>query len=151
MVWGCMTYHGVGDASWIPGKINAEAYIDVLKDYVLASRDWYNVDPETFIFQQDNASVHTAHIVKAFFVESNLTVMKWPANSPDLNPIENLWSYLKTELGLYKESPKTMDDLWERVQEVWTKIPIDYIQKLYESMPRRMEEVVRNRGGYTKY
>jgi transposase len=151
MVWGCMTYHGVGDASWISGRINAEAYIDVLKDYVLASRDWYDMDPETFIFQQDNASVHTAHIVKAFFAESNLTVMKWPANSPDLNPIEHLWSYLKTQLNAYKEDPKTMDELWERVQEVWTKIPTDYIHKLYESMPRRMEEVIRNRGGNTKY
>lgn len=151
MVWGCMTYHGVGDASWIPGKINAEAYIDVLKEYVLASRDWYDMDPETFIFQQDNASVHTARIVKTFFVKSKLTVMEWPANSPDLNPIENLWSYLKHELGKYKESPRTMDELWDRVQEVWTKIPVDYIQKLYESMPRRMAEVVRSRGGYTKY
>jgi len=151
MVWGCMTYHGVGDASWIPGKINAEAYIDVLKDYVLASRDWYGMDPETFIFQQDNASVHTAHIVKAFFAESNLTVLEWPANSPDLNPIENLWWYLKRELGLYTEAPKTLDELWERVQDVWTKIPISYIQKLYESMPTRIQEVIRSRGGYTKY
>jgi hypothetical protein len=151
MVWGCMTYYGIGDASWIPGKINAEAYIDVLQDYVLASCDWYSMDPGTFIFQQDNASVHTACIVKDFFAESNITVLKWPANSPDLNPIENLWWYLKRELGLYKEAPTSMDELWERVQDVWTKIPITYIQKLYESMPRHIEQLHRNHGGYTKY
>jgi transposase/RNAse (barnase) inhibitor barstar len=151
MVWGCMTYRGVGDAAWVPGKIDAAAYLEVLKDYVLASRDWYGMDPEAFIFQQDNASVHTARIVRDFFDESNLTVLEWPANSPDINPIENLWSYLKRELDLYKEAPRTLDELWERVQEVWTNIPISYIQKLYESMPRRMEEVVRNRGGCTKY
>jgi len=95
MIWGCMTYRGVGDASWVPGKIDAAAYLEVLKDYVLASRDWYDMDPETFIFQQDNARVHTARIVRDFFDESNITVLEWPANSPDLNPIENIWSYLK--------------------------------------------------------
>jgi transposase len=151
MVWGCMTCRGVGDLCWIPGTINSEGYLDVLKDYVLASRDWYGMDPATFIFQQDNARVHTARIVRDFFDESNITVLEWPANSPDLNPTENLWSYLKRELDQYKEAPRNLDELWERVQEVWTNIPISYIQKLYESMPRRMEEVVRSRGGHTKY
>jgi len=66
MVWGCMTYFGVGDACYISNRINAEADIDVLNDYVLASRDWYAMDPETFIFPQDNASVHTARIVQTF-------------------------------------------------------------------------------------
>jgi transposase len=151
MIWGSMTYHGVGDASWIQGKMNSEDYIDVLNDYVIASRDWYDMDPETFIFQQDNASVHTARIVMEYFDDNNITVLDWPACSPDLNPIEHLWSHLKKELLFYAEPPESMEELWERVQDVWTKIPIVYIQKLYESMPRRMEAVVRSCGGHTKY
>lgn len=151
MVWGCMTYHGVGDASWIPGRINSEAYIDIVDDYVLASRDWYGMDPDTFIFQQDNASVHTAHAVKNFFSEKNITVLDWPANSPDLNPIEHLWTYLKGHLSAQDQQPKSMEELWERIQDIWTKIPIEYIQNLYRSMPERMSEVVRVRGGNTKY
>ena len=151
MVWGCMTNHGVGDASWISGTIKSDDYIDILNEYVIASRDWYDMDPETFIFQQDNAGTHTARIMREYFEGNNIIVLDWPANSPDLNPIVHLWSYLKRELGLYPEAPESMEELWERVQDVWTKIPIRYIQKLYESMPRRMEEVVHNRGGHTKY
>ena len=74
MLWGCMTYHGVGDAAWVPGKINSNDYLEVLHDYVLASRDYYNMDPESFIFQQDNSSVHTARIIKSYFEEYNITL-----------------------------------------------------------------------------
>ena len=120
MIWGCMTYFGVGDACWHPGRINAEAYITTLNDYVLQSRDWYDIDPDMFIFQHDNASVHTARSVKDFIEDVGITVMEWPANSPDLNPIEHVWGYIKRELDAYSESPKTMDELWERIQEIWT-------------------------------
>ena len=151
MLWGCMTHYGVGDASWVPGKINSEDYLEVLHDYVLASRDWFDMDPETFIFQQDNAGIHTAHIINDFFEEYNITVLDWPACSPDLNPIEHLWSYLKRELQSYETSPNNLDELWDQVQEVWAKIPIKYIQKLYESMPKRMSDVCQAKGGHTKY
>src|SRR5690242_3844724 len=56
MIWGCMAFYGVGDACWIPTNIDAVAYVDVLQDYILACRNWYDTDPSTFIFQQDNDS-----------------------------------------------------------------------------------------------
>jgi transposase/uncharacterized protein (DUF2267 family) len=151
MVWGCMTYYGLGDLSWIPGKINSEQYLTVLKDYVLQSRDWFGMDPATFIFQQDNASIHTARIIKDYFTEQQLTVLEWPANSPDLNPIENLWAIIKQRLDEFKNRPKNFDELWEQVQQVWEKISREDIESLYESLPNRIQQVLKRRGGYSKY
>ena len=77
--------------------------------------------------------------------------MKWPAQSPDLNPIEHAWSYLKKKLGEYKIPPNGMEQLWERVEKEWNEIPAEVCQGLIESMPRRIDEVVKAKGGYTKY
>lgn len=52
MIWGCITYYGVGDACWIPGKVNSSTYLEVLQDYLLSSRDWFGMDPGTFIFSK---------------------------------------------------------------------------------------------------
>ena len=139
MVWGCMTYYGLGDLSWIPGKVNSDQYLTVLKDYVLQSRDWFQMDPTTFIFQQDNASIHTARIIKEYFSQQQLTILEWPANSPDLNPIENLWAIVKRRLDQFENRPKTFDELWEQVQQVWEKISQEDIESLYDSLPNRIQ------------
>ena len=68
-----------------------------------------------------------------------------------MNPIEHLWSLMKRLLGQYTEPPKGVHQLVERVTEVWTKIDVEYCQKLIESMPRRIEAVIKSKGGYTKY
>ena len=80
-----------------------------------------------------------------------MQVMTWPAQSPDLNPIEHLWIHLKRKLGEYEEPPRGINELWERIQVVWDGIPAEECQKLIESMPRKIEAVLRAKGGYTKY
>ena len=74
MIWGCITYYGVGDACWFQEKIDSKAYVNALKDYVLQSRDWYSMDPATFTFQQDGASIHTAGIVKKYILKLKLNL-----------------------------------------------------------------------------
>ena len=73
------------------------------------------------------------------------------STAPDLNPIEHLWWYLKRRLAEYENPPKGMEELWERVQVEWEKIPASECQKLIESMPRRVKAVIKAKGGYTKY
>jgi RNAse (barnase) inhibitor barstar len=77
--------------------------------------------------------------------------MGWPVNSPDLSPIENVWSYFKYHLDQYENDPKDLDDLWDRVQDIWNMIPVEYLRGLYESMPKRMQSLYRNRGGRIAY
>ena len=78
-------------------------------------------------------------------------VLTWPAQSPDLNPIEHLWSHLKRRLGEYERAPGGVLELWERVEQEWNKIPASVCQGLIESMPRRVEAVLKAKGGHTKY
>ena len=73
------------------------------------------------------------------------------AQSPDLNPIEHLWGWLKRRLAELENPPKGIYKLWDRVQVEWERIPVEECQKLIKSMPRRIEAVLKAKGGYTKY
>jgi hypothetical protein len=75
----------------------------------------------------------------------------WPANSPDLNPIENLWEHLHRELAKYQSPPEGMIELWERIQVEWNSIPASVCQSLIDSMPRRIKAVKRAKGGHIPY
>jgi len=76
-------------------------------------------------------------------------VLEWPSQSPDLNPIKNLWGELKREVG--KTLCQNKSQLWDFVQREWYNIPIGTCRKLLSSMPRRMEKVLQNNDGYTGY
>ena len=71
--------------------------------------------------------------------------------SPDINPIEHLWNHLKRKLAEYEVPPQGVLELWERVQEEWGKINREVCQGLIESIPRRVEAIIKAKGGYTKY
>jgi hypothetical protein len=74
-------------------------------------------------------------------------LIPWPAQSPDLNPIEHLWNHLKTRLEEYKKAPRRMGKL----DKEWNDIGPEMCQNLIESMPQRVEAVIQAKGGYTKY
>ena len=74
--------------------------------------------------------------------------MSWPAQSPDLSPIKNLWDYIGKKVE--EQNSTSMDSLlWMAVKNVWEAVPLDRLTTLYESMPRRCEEVIKARGGPT--
>ena len=150
MVWGCMFSCGVGFLCRVDGGINAEMYLEILKNELLDSINWYGFEKDNIIFQQDNASCHKAKVVADWFQSTDLEVMKWPAQSPDLNPIEHLWDHLKRKI---REGPKSnsLDELWKRVETEWNRIPQDVCENLVRSMPRRLKELRDAKGGNTKY
>src|SRR6266478_1792263 len=153
MVWGCMTWDGVGMACRIDGRMDGELYCQILEDEheLQETLSHYHKSPANVIFQQDNDPKHTSKKAKTWFEDHGFTVMGWPSQSPDLNPIEHLWNHVKKRLGEYEEPPSGVHELWDRFQEEWEKIEPSVCQNLIESMPRRIEAVLKAKGGYTKY
>ncbi|KAG8917394.1 hypothetical protein FRC01_002479 [Tulasnella sp. 417] len=151
MMWGCMTWEGVGNACKIDGIMDAELYVAILDDDLLETLKDYDKDPSDIIFQQDNDPKHTSKRAKKWFKDNEIEVLPWPAQSPDLNPIEHLWVHVKRKLAEYETAPKGVNELWSRVQDVWGAIPASVCQGLIESMPRRVEAVFQAKGGYTEY
>jgi len=151
MVWGCMTTQGPGYLCKIDGRMDAELYTSILQDELLDTVEFYGLDREEVIFQQDNDPKHTSKKASKWFRDNDINVLKWPAQSPDLNPIEHLWSHLKRQLNTYETPPAGIHELWERVQMEWEKIPKETCISLIESMPRRVQAVIKAKGGNTKY
>jgi transposase len=151
MIWGCMTWEGVGYATKIDGRMDGDLYLQILKDELQNTLQYHGFNPSDIIFQQDNDPKHTCKKVKAWLEEQEFRTMVWPAQSPDLNPIEHLWGCLKRSLAEYATPPNGIHELWERIQVDWEEISVAECQKLIESMPRRIEAVLKAKGGYTKY
>jgi len=151
MVWGCMTWEGAGLACKIDGIMDSDLYCNILGDELQGTLDYYGKSTSDVIFQQDGDPKHTSKKTRKWLEDHEFEVMRWPAQSPDLNPIEHLWHYIKSRLGEYEEPPNSIQTLWERVQVEWDKIPAKVCQDLIESMPRRVEAVFKAKGGYTKY
>jgi len=151
MLWGCMLWEGPGFATKIDGRMDADLYVSILDDELQATLEYYGKDIEDVVFQQDNDPKHKSKKATNWFKDNGFVVMVWPPQSADLNPIEHLWHYLKRKLGEYEVAPKSIHELWERVQTEWEKIPAATCQNLIESMPRRVEAVIMAKGGYTKY
>ena len=151
MMWGCMMWEGPGYAVKIDGRMDAELYTKILEEDLQASLTYYDKTPNDVIFQQDNDPKHVSKKAKTWFQENGFKVLSWPAQSPDLNPIEHLWDHLKRKLGAYDKPPGGILELWDRVEKEWNEIDASVCQGLIESMPRRVEAVLKAKGGHTKY
>ena len=103
------------------------------------------------LFMHDNAAAHTSKVAAKFLDESGLHVLQWPAQSPDLNPIENLWAIVKRDLQKQENPPKNLAELERRVEIAWNTISKTTIRNLINSMPRRVRAVIAANGGPTKY
>jgi transposase len=138
MLWGCITQFGVGYLCEIEGIMDQHLYKQILEGELKDTFQYYGLEKEDYTFQHDNDPKHTAKSIKEYLSEQEFKLLSWPAQSPDINPIENCWSYLKQQLNKYERPPNGMKELYERIQFEWEKISKDYLLKLYESMPRRI-------------
>jgi len=141
----------VGKLTEVQGTMDAQQYCDILDDGVVESFKKLEMPEDRRTFQQDNDPKHTSKKAIQWFEDNDIQVIVWPAQSPDINPIEHLWVHLKRALQKYPTPPKGMHKLWERVVEEWNGIPVETCQKLIEIIPRRIQAVIKAREGHTEY
>lgn len=149
MVWGAFSYHGRTPICFISKKMNAEKYVELL-DEVLVEYEDGGVGLD-WTFQQDNAAIHSARFTKNFLADKNIPLLDWPAISPDLNPIENVWALLSRQVFARGRQFDTVRELRDAIIQEWAKLDENVLQKLIDSMPRRLQGVIMNKGGNTKY
>jgi hypothetical protein len=148
MVWGSFAAAGRGSLVFVPvGKmVNAEFYVEMLKERLQRTLTLLNCTT----FQQDSAPCHTAKSVSKWMNSQRINVLEWPGNSPDLNPIENLWFMMKRKVR--NHAPKSMTDLQYWIKRVWVlEVTKEMCAKLVSSMPRRIQAVLDCKGKMTKY
>lgn len=148
MLWGCVSHHGVGSLVIMDGRQNQHTYRLLLEDELQYSADLMGIG-DRFVFQQDLCRFHTAPKVMDFFSEHNISVMDWVPQSPDFNIIENLWSHLDKNVPITERRNKTR--FLAALVKTWEELPIDYIQNLVSSVPNRLAEAIKARGGHTHY
>ncbi len=146
--WGCICAYGMGSLHVLEGTMNAERYIKVLEQHMLPSRRRL-FQGRPFVFQQDNAKPHSATITTAWLHSRRVWVLNWPACSPDLSPIENIWRIIKWKI--HQRRPQTIQQLETYIRQEWDQIPTPKLQKLITSMPRHLQTVLKRRGDATPW
>jgi len=147
MFWSAICGTRSGPLVKILGTLKSEGYIELIQSHLLP---WMEKNElQEHIFQQDNATCHVSRMTRSFFESKNIRLVGWPPNSPDLNPIENLWGILKTEVE--KRSPKTIDELEAVALEEWRKISPSTILKTVKTMTKRINQVLKRNGEKCDY
>jgi transposase len=147
MIWGCFSANGVGRIYIIEGKMDSIKYIEILNTCLESSA--HKMGLTDYTFQQDNDPKHCSKLTKEYLASKRINVMSWPSQSPDMNPIEHLWAYLKRQIR--QKKPKNIEELKRITREEWEQISPDFCKKLVLSMPQRARELYEAKGGHTSF
>uniref|UniRef100_A0AAY5KGU3 Transposase Tc1-like domain-containing protein n=1 Tax=Esox lucius TaxID=8010 RepID=A0AAY5KGU3_ESOLU len=148
ILWGCFSAKGTGRRHRIEGRMDGAMYRKTLANNLLPSERALKMG-RGWVFQHDNDPKHTARATKEWLRKKHFKVLKWPSQSPDLNPVKNLWRELKVRIA--QRQPRNLKDLEKVCMEEWAKIPAAVCANLVKNYRKRMISVIANKGFCTKY
>jgi hypothetical protein len=147
MAWGGISLKGKTPLFCFTDIMDGPFYVKILQDQLLpAVRRMYR---RNWRLQQDNNPKHTSRVAKEFIAENGINVIDWPFNSPDLNPIENMWQIIKNNVE--KWMPQNINELKRFLVEEWEAIPQETVNNLIFSMKNRCESILAKNGDRIPY
>lgn len=145
MVWGAFQGKQLLDLQFIESTFNSEKYTEMLQVSLLPF--YYKND----VFMHDNASIHASKFTKNWLKMNQVEVLDWPAHSPDLNPIENLWGILTRTVFANGRQFGTKEELKIAIKDAWDDLLESTLESLNESIPNRIINVISKNGGQIDY
>lgn len=149
MFWGGIVFNRRTPLIPINQNMTSQVYIEsVIRPIIYPLRDELG---DNFIFMDDNARPHRARTVQEVLEQGDITRLDWPANTPDMNPIENMWDFVSRAIHKRMNPPQNAEELAAAAVEEWNNIPQEIINRLIVSMHRRVNMLLINRGGHSDY
>ncbi|KAL4504571.1 hypothetical protein ABPG72_010017 [Tetrahymena utriculariae] len=143
-LWGVIGFEGCVNIQEVKETLNSKTYCKMLQNFI----DYVGKESlASKIFQQDQASAHTAQNTKDFLREAKIETLQWPSKGADLSPIEKIQAYLKDEINK-EEEDLTNDELFKKVQGIFyqnKKFKLA-IKRMYESLPNKIQLVIQKKG-----
>jgi hypothetical protein len=151
MVWGAFTGFEKSPLVIIPPtERSAVDFVYLVYVGTLSGFYFMHDQPDQLTLMEDGAPTHHSRYPNHWREAHGIKKMNWPPNSLDLNPIENLWKIVK-DLLRYHSRPKNKEEMIQIIQEVWTQLSQEQLQRLLLNMPARMQAVIEAKGGSTRW
>jgi transposase len=158
MVWACIMTNRKGPLVVLEypggkgGGMNAQRYREQVLDPVVLSfvEQAMRERGGDVSFMQDGAPSHRARATKSWFARYGIPLFPHPSHSPDMNPIERLWCFLKARIRARPHQPKNFEELKAAALEEWDALTLEEVNKCIH-MDERLEAVIKAEGGATRF
>jgi transposase len=152
MFWGCFSSFGFGPLVVVDGSMDASKYIELITNYLLdENRVVREQAGVSMVIMQDNAPCHKAKVVMDFFADSGIELLPRSPQSPDLNPIENLWAIIKRKRQSPFGAVTSKNELIEQILTIWDGLDDQLAVTLASSASRRLSKCFTIDGRHTGY
>jgi len=144
-----MSKEGFGKIFLFTTNLDRFKMVEIYNQALLPSISKFGGSASDWILQEDNDPKHTSKLAKQWRAKNNIQRLPWPAQSPDQNPIENVWHVLKIRVA--NENPNNLKQLAKVVKKQWATLSVEYASKLIDSMDNCLQAVIESHGDYTMY
>ena len=151
MFWGCFSELGRGPLVAIEGNMKSKQYKQVLRQYFLPEANYLKENGHQVKLMHDNAPCHVSKEITSFLADTGVEFLEWPAYSPDLNPIKNVWAWIKYKLYTEFDSCTSKQELIDHVFHLWGTLDVEMCKRYCGNYSKRLIECRNKNGLNTKY